>query len=62
MAKHDLLHFVKQRNAHESEFIQAVEEVALSLTPVLDKHPEFQRLRIFERITEPERLISFRVT
>ena len=62
MATHDLLHFVKQRNPHESEFIQAVEEVALSLAPVLDKHPEFQRLRIFERITEPERLISFRVT
>ncbi len=62
MANHDLLHFVKQRNDHESEFIQAVEEVALSLGPVLDKHPEFQRLKIFERITEPERLISFRVT
>ena len=62
MALNDLLHIVKQRNAHESEFIQAVEEVALSLGPVLDKHPEFQKLKIFERITEPERLISFRVT
>ncbi|MEO7990821.1 MAG: NADP-specific glutamate dehydrogenase [Chryseolinea sp.] len=62
MATHDLLNFVKQRSAHESEFIQAVEEVSLSLGPVLDKHPEFQKLRIFERLTEPERLISFRVT
>ncbi len=62
MTNHDLLHFVKQRNAHESEFIQAVEEVALSVGPVLDKHPEFRSLKIFERITEPERLISFRVT
>ncbi|HPH47506.1 MAG TPA: NADP-specific glutamate dehydrogenase [Chryseolinea sp.] len=62
MANLDLLQFVKQRNAHESEFIQAVEEVALSVGPVLDKHPEFRSLKIFDRITEPERLISFRVT
>jgi glutamate dehydrogenase (NADP+) len=62
MANNDLLTFVKQRNANETEFLQAVEEVALSVLPVLEKHAEFRRLKIFERITEPERLISFRVT
>jgi glutamate dehydrogenase (NADP+) len=62
MANSDLLTFVKQRNAHEPEFLQAVEEVALSVVPVLDKHPALRQLKIFERITEPERLISFRVT
>lgn len=57
-----LLDLAGQRNPHEPEFIQAVEEVLLSVRPVLDKHPEFRRLKIFERMTEPERLISFRVT
>ncbi|TDI33203.1 MAG: NADP-specific glutamate dehydrogenase [Acidobacteria bacterium] len=52
---------VKGRNSHEPEFIQAVEEVADSLTDVLDKHPEYRSSRILERIVEPERVILFRV-
>lgn len=62
MTHHDYLDYVKQRNANEPEFIQAVDEVLLSVIPVLDRHPEFRDLRLFERMTEPERLISFRVT
>jgi glutamate dehydrogenase (NADP+) len=62
MATNDLLDFVKQRNAHEPEFLQAVEEVALSVLPALEKHADLRKLKIIERITEPERLISFRVT
>ncbi len=62
MTTNDLLNFVKQRNAHEPEFLQAVEEVALSVLPALEKHPDLRKLKIIERITEPERLISFRVT
>ena len=52
---------VKSRNSHEPEFIQAVEEVADSLTDVLDKHPEYRSSRVLERIVEPERVILFRV-
>ncbi|MCZ6601363.1 MAG: glutamate dehydrogenase, partial [Acidobacteria bacterium] len=52
---------VKNRNSHEPEFIQAVEEVADSLTDVLDKHPEYRSYRVLERIVEPERVILFRV-
>jgi glutamate dehydrogenase (NADP+) len=58
----ELLALVKSRNPNEQEFLQAAEEVILSIAPVIDKNPEFARLRILERMLEPERLISFRVT
>lgn len=61
MTIHDYLQFVKQRNAHEPEFLQAVDEVIQSIYPVLERDAEYRKLKIFERITEPERLISFRV-
>lgn len=61
MSIHDYLDFVKQRNAHEPEFLQAVDEVIQSIHPVLERNAEYRKLKIFERITEPERLISFRV-
>jgi glutamate dehydrogenase (NADP+) len=62
MNHHELLERVKQRNAHEPEFVQAAEEVILSIRPVLEKHPEFVKLKLLDRMLEPERLISFRVT
>ncbi len=52
---------VKARNSGEAEFIQAVEEVFVSLEPVLEKHPDWVKANILERITEPERQITFRV-
>jgi glutamate dehydrogenase (NADP+) len=52
---------VKAKNPHESEFLQAVEEVVDSLAVVLDRHPEYRTARIPERIVEPERVILFRV-
>ena len=58
----EIIEQVKKRNPNEPEFIQAVEEVLPSLVPVIEKHPSFGKLRIIERIIEPERLISFRVT
>ncbi len=58
----DILAAVKQSNPQEPEFLQAAEEVIISVLPVLDKHPEFRKLKILERMLEPERLISFRVT
>lgn len=62
MSLADYLQYVKQRNAHEPEFLQAVDEVLQSVYPVLERHAEFRKLKLFERMTEPERLISFRVT
>jgi len=53
---------VKAKNPAEPEFHQAVTEVAESLVPVMDRHPEFRKARILERIVEPERVIMFRVT
>ena len=52
---------VKAKNPAEPEFHQAVEEVAESLAPVLEKHPEYRTAKILERIIEPERVILFRV-
>lgn len=52
---------VRQRNLHESEFLQAVKEIFDSLVPVLARHPKYIEHRILERIAEPERMITFRV-
>ncbi|MGE0589304.1 MAG: NADP-specific glutamate dehydrogenase [Cyclobacteriaceae bacterium] len=62
MAANAILDNVKKRNPNEPEFIQAAQEVIESLSPVLEKNPEFNRLKILERILEPERLITFRIT
>lgn len=52
---------VRERNPHEPEFLQAVEEVAEVILPYLEHHPEYQKVRIFERMCEPERVVIFRV-
>lgn len=52
---------VKARNPHETEFLQAVEELFSSLEPVFEAHPEYIEENILARIVEPERVISFRV-
>ena len=52
---------VVARNPGEPEFHQAVREVAGSLGPVFEKHPEFVEKKIFERLCEPDRQILFRV-
>ncbi len=52
---------VVDRNPHEPEFLQAVKEVLDSLEPVLERHPEYQKAGLLERIVEPERQIIFRV-
>ena len=52
---------LKQRNANEPEFLQAVEEVLESLVPVVEARPELQKAGIIERLVEPERVIMFRV-
>lgn len=52
---------VRKRNPNDAEFIQAVDEVMLSLEKVVEKHPEYIEKGVFERIVEPERQIIFRV-
>jgi len=57
----DIMEIINSRDPYEKEFHQAVHEVAESVKPVLDRYPEYRRLAIMERITEPERVILFRV-
>ena len=52
---------IKARDGEQALFIQAVTEVLETLQPVLDAHPEYEEAKILERITEPERVIMFRV-
>lgn len=49
------------RYAYQPEFLQAVQEVLSTLQPALDKNPAYQKNKILERITEPERVIHFLV-
>jgi len=57
----DLVEKVKAKNPAEVEFHQAVEEVMESLEPTVERHPEFVKANIYERIVEPDRSILFRV-
>ena len=53
---------VAEKNANEPEFVQTVTEVLSSLKPVIDNHPEYEKASLLERMVEPERQITFRVT
>ena len=53
---------VAKKHANEPEFVQTVTEVLASLTPVIENHPEYEKAGLLERMVEPERQISFRVT
>ena len=57
----DFLKKCEECNPGEKEFLQAVSEVVKSVKPVLDKHPEYRKEKILERMVEPERLVMFRV-
>ena len=56
-----VLEHVKVRNPGEPEFHQAVEEVLVSLEPVLERHPQYRTEKVLDRLVEPERVIVFRV-
>lgn len=51
----------KEKNPNEKEFLQSVEEVLTSLEAVIEKHPEYEKEALLERLVEPERVIEFRV-
>ena len=57
----DQLEIIREKNASEPEFIQAVTEVLTSLEPVIEANPQYEAAGILERITEPERVVMFRV-
>ena len=58
----DLYRRVEKRDPNEPEFLQAVGEVLQSLAPVADRRPDLIDWGVFERIVEPERMITFRVS
>ena len=53
---------VAKKHSIEPEFVQTVTEVLTSLVPVIEQHPEYEKTALLERMVEPERQISFRVT
>jgi glutamate dehydrogenase (NADP+) len=57
----EILSIIRSRDPWEKEFYQAVKEVAESVKPVLKSHPHYLRSAVLERITEPERVVTFRV-
>jgi len=57
----DLLELVKRKDPHEREFHQALQGVLSSVQPLLDQNHAYPQAGILERITEPERIITFRV-
>jgi glutamate dehydrogenase (NADP+) len=58
----DFLDEIKAKNPGQLEFHQAVYEVANSISLALERHPEYRKAKILERIAEPERVLMFRVT
>jgi glutamate dehydrogenase (NADP+) len=58
----ETLESLRQSSPGQMEFYQAVEEILLSLRPLLDQDPRYKEANIIDRIVEPERQIMFRVT
>ena len=52
---------IEAKNCYEPEYLQAVKEVFATIEPIINKHSEYEKLAILERIAEPERIITFRV-
>lgn len=52
---------LEQRYSDQPEFIQAAKEVLTTLQPALDRHPEYEKAGLLERLVEPERIVIFRV-
>ncbi len=57
----EIISLIKNRDPEQREFHQAVEEVVATVKPVLERNPEYRQQAVLERITEPERVIMFRV-
>ena len=57
----DILKTIRDRDPHEKEFHQAVQEVIESVQPILEQNPQYLQDAVLQRITEPERVITFRI-
>ena len=53
---------LERRNPAQPEFLQAVREVAEKVIPYINEHPKYEQARMLERLTEPDRVLIFRVT
>jgi len=56
-----VIEHVRRKYHNEPEFVQTVEEVFSSISPLVDKHPEYEQADLLGRMVEPERMFSFRV-
>ncbi|MDD6542237.1 MAG: NADP-specific glutamate dehydrogenase [Prevotella sp.] len=61
MEVNKIMQALEQKHPGESEYLQAVKEVLISIQDVYNQHPEFEKAKIVERIVEPERVHEFRV-
>ncbi len=57
-----VLENLKKKNPNEPEYHQAATEILTTIAPVVEKHPEFKSAALLERLVEPERAVTFRVT
>ena len=61
MRVNDIMTQLEAKHPGESEYLQAVKEVLVSIGDVYNQHPEFEKAGIIERIVEPDRIFTFRV-
>lgn len=61
MKINDILSALEAKHPGESEYLQAVKEVLVSIEDVYNQHPEFEKNRIIERLVEPDRIFTFKV-
>ena len=58
----DIMQHLAAKHPGEAEYLQAVEEVLVSIEEVYNQHPEYEKAKIVERMVEPDRIFTFRVT
>ena len=56
-----IMQALEAKHPGEKEYLQAVKEVLLSIEDVYNQHPEFERVKLIERLVEPDRILTFRV-
>ncbi|MBO4445140.1 MAG: NADP-specific glutamate dehydrogenase [Bacteroidaceae bacterium] len=62
MKTEEIIQSLELKHPGEPEYIQAVREVLMSIEDIYNQHPEFEKAKIIERLVEPDRIITFRVT
>jgi len=62
MKAKEVMATLEAKHGHEKEYLQAVHEVLESIEDVYNQHPEFEKAKIIERLVEPDRIFTFRVT